>query len=145
MKHLLLQLTSDSLSVSKLPFVNAISWWVYLVVSGLFVILILARYLIKKYKKQSLQGYPIDKIKAMQKTSVDLDNLMYSISSANELYKDLSKTCHPDRFLKDDKHSIAEEIFKEITKSKRNYAQLDQLKKRAEAELDIQFKSTSNG
>jgi len=74
------------------------------------------------------------------KGSFDMDNLMNSINSSKSLYKELSRLCHPDRFIGDEKQNIAQEIFKEISKSKRDFGKLESLKERAKKELNINFK-----
>ena len=42
-----------------------------------------------------------------------MNNLMDSIHNSRNLYKELSKKCHPDRFINDPKQKIAEEIFQD--------------------------------
>jgi hypothetical protein len=80
-----------------------------------------------------------DKIKSMKNAKVDMAGLMNSINSSKELYKELSKKCHPDRFVNTDKQEIADLIFQEITQSKRDFGALEKLKIRAEKELGIKF------
>lgn len=43
--------------------------------------------------------------------------------------------CHPDKFVNTSKEKIAEEIFQEISKNKRNYEELVMLKDSAINEL----------
>ncbi|HLU86830.1 MAG TPA: hypothetical protein VKZ44_03675, partial [Taishania sp.] len=92
-----------------------------------------------RYKKSELEfsDLPKEKLKTAKSTSIDMDNLMNSINGAGELYKELSRKCHPDRFVKSDKQSLAEEIFQEISKNKRNFKALQDLKVRAKNELEI--------
>jgi hypothetical protein len=80
-----------------------------------------------------------DKIKSMKNAKVDMAGLMNSINSSKELYKELSKKCHPDRFVNTDKQEIADLLFQEITQSKRDFGALEKLKIRAEKELGIKF------
>ena len=40
-----------------------------------------------------------------------MNNLMDSMHKSRNLYKELSKKCHPDRFINNPKQKIAEEIF----------------------------------
>ncbi|MCH3884774.1 hypothetical protein [Tenacibaculum aquimarinum] len=69
-----------------------------------------------------------------------MDALMNNINSSKLLYKELSRVCHPDRFVNSDKQKIAEEIFKNISKNKRKFKELEILKERAINELKIKFK-----
>ena len=68
-----------------------------------------------------------------------MNNLMDSIHNSRNLYKELSKKCHPDRFINDPKQKIAEEIFQEISENERNFEKLSLLKLRAINELNINF------
>lgn len=70
-------------------------------------------------------------------TSIDMNNLMDSINNSNSLYKELSRKYHPDRFVNTPKQELAEKIFQEISRNKRNYEKLTLLKQQAESELDI--------
>ncbi|MBK6902420.1 MAG: hypothetical protein IPH04_06325 [Saprospirales bacterium] len=72
-----------------------------------------------------------NKIKNIGSTNIDMNNLMNSIHGSRELYKELSKACHPDKFINTDKHKIAEEIFQNISMDKRNYEKLLAHKERA--------------
>lgn len=68
-----------------------------------------------------------------------MGNLMNSINNSSELYKELSRKCHPDRFVNSPDQKLAEEIFQEIARHKRNHEKLIALKERAIAELNIKF------
>jgi curved DNA-binding protein CbpA len=69
-----------------------------------------------------------------------MNSLMDSINGSKDLYKELSRVCHPDRFTNSDKQKNAEEIFQEISKNKRDFNKLSELKKRVIAELNINLK-----
>ena len=79
------------------------------------------------------------KIKEFQKTEIDMDNLMSSINYSKNLYNELSKKCHPDKFTKDSQRKIADKLFQEISTNKRNYQKLLELKQRAIDELNLKF------
>jgi len=72
-----------------------------------------------------------------KKSKIDMNGLMNSINKSKPLYKKLSKVCHPDRFINSDKRPIAEELFQEVTRYKRDYEKLEELKERARQELSI--------
>ncbi len=80
---------------------------------------------------------PINKdVKAAQTAIVDMDNLMNSFSGSRDLYKELARVCHPDRFINTEKHKLAEEIFKEVSKYQRDFGKLTKLKERINEELN---------
>ena len=72
--------------------------------------------------------------------TVDFDGLMNSAFHSQELYDELKKKCHPDRFSTNPQLvQKATEIFALITKNKYNYQALAKLKERAEKELHVKF------
>jgi hypothetical protein len=79
-------------------------------------------------------------IKGSRKNDINMDNLMNNIHNSRLLYKELSRKCHPERFVNDPKQKIAEEIFQEISKNERNHKELSLLKLRAINELNLTFK-----
>lgn len=116
------------------------SIWIWLAIIEFFIIL----YLIFR-SKASIKNYTFNdvakkNIKKSQKADIDMDKLMNSINHARDLYKELSKKCHPDRYVNTDKQDMAEEIFQEISRNKRDFEKLSKLKLRAEKELNINFK-----
>jgi hypothetical protein len=115
--------------------ITSIWFWISLVEFLIIVLFIIK--LLKKKNNLAFSDLSKEQLKKAQSTNVDMDNLMNSINGARELYKTLSKTCHPDRFINSDKEKIAEKIFQEISKNKRNYNELVELKQRAINELNI--------
>ncbi|MDR2125484.1 MAG: hypothetical protein LBP63_01470 [Prevotellaceae bacterium] len=72
------------------------------------------------------------------KEEIDFGNIIQSSFHAQQLYDKLKIKCHPDRFPNDaEKNEIANEIFQEIAKNKRNYKKLLELKAQAEQQLNI--------
>lgn len=104
----------------------------------LFIIYLIYK-LKSKSKKVELTDLDTNKILNSKNNKIDMNNLMNSIHNSRTLYKELSKKCHPDRFINDPKQKNAEEIFQEITKNERNFEKLSSLKLRAENELNINF------
>ncbi|MBR1775312.1 MAG: hypothetical protein IJ759_07295 [Bacteroidales bacterium] len=71
---------------------------------------------------------------------IDFGNVMMSSFHAKEVYDELKKKCHPDRFVGDEhKTEIADKLFQEITKNKNNYKRLEELKQQAIEELNIRI------
>lgn len=139
MIEILLQIKSDSLatatmSKSKSMLDNTFFW--ISIIEFLIIIFLVIR---PKSKNQDLifSDLPKDKIRNAKSTTIDMDNLMNSINGSRDLYKNLSKVCHPDRFINNEKHKVAEEIFQEISKDKRNFEKLLAHKERAKKDLNI--------
>lgn len=139
MKNILLQVTNDSIvkvsTMQSSTYVNNI--WLWISIFELLIILFLFYKLKNKKSELEFGDLPKDKLITAKSTFIDMDNLMNSINGAGELYKELSKKCHPDRFVNSDKQTLAEEIFQEISKNKRNFKALQDLKVRAINELEI--------
>jgi hypothetical protein len=139
MTNILLQITNDSIvkvsTVQSSTYISNI--WLWISIFELLIIIFLFYKLKNKRPELEFGDLPKDKLKTAKSTSIDMDNLMNSINGAGELYKELSKKCHPDRFVNSDKQSLAEEIFQEISKNKRNFKALQDLKVRAINELEI--------
>src|SRR5690606_23823257 len=113
-------------------------FWIALIEFGVIAFLLFK--LNKKERNLEFGDLSRDKIQTAKRTDVDMDNLMNSINGSKDLYKELSKTCHPDRFINSDRQKIAEDIFQEISRNKRDFKKLTELKERAITELNINFK-----
>lgn len=117
------------------------SVWFWVALIELLIILVLLLIIrIKIRSKRRIAYDDLDKRKLKKKlsnSSVDMNNLMRSINESKELYKQLSRLCHPDRFVNTDKDEIANIIFQEISKNKRNFDKLNELKQKAINELGI--------
>lgn len=139
MHYIILLIKKDSLGINSNNLGNNIisSYWFWISIIEFALIIIL---IYKLNKKNQILGFTeIEKnsLEYAKDQSIDMNNLMNSISGASILYKELSRKYHPDRFVNSPKHKIAEEIFKEISKNKRNYENLNLLKNKAIKELNI--------
>ena len=66
--------------------------------------------------------------------------MINSSFNSQQLYDELKKKCHPDRFPNDnDKNSIAIKLFQEISENKNNSKRLSEIKEVAEKKLQIKF------
>jgi hypothetical protein len=110
--------------------------WLLTSIFELGIIGFLAAKLLRKRKTNNIQLNP--EINSAKEANIDMDNLIMSINKSGELYNRLIRICHPDRFTNSDKQEIANEIFKEISKNRRNYKTLLELQERAVKELNIQ-------
>jgi len=142
MKNILLQAKQDSVVNETIANTDSTTFsiWFWIALIEFNFILFLLFELNKKGNDLKFGDLSKDKIRTAKKSAVDMDNLMNSINGSKELYKELSRSCHPDRFINSDKQKVAEEIFQEISKNKRDFKKLTELKERAITELNINFK-----
>jgi hypothetical protein len=115
------------------------SLWFWLSIGELLLIIYLIYRLKSKKVVSELTDLEMQNIQNSKNNPIDMNSLMNNIHNARGLYKELSRKCHPDRFIGDPKHQIAEDIFQEISDNERNYEKLNQLKTRAINELNINF------
>ena len=115
------------------------NWWIIIAFVELLLILILLIRLKKVRKENSLQNDGFDELRKAKSQDIDMTNLMNSINSSRDLYKELSRKCHPDRFQDETLKNKAESLFQDISKNKRNYGRLLEIKESAIKELDIKF------
>ena len=73
-----------------------------------------------------------------QKEDVDFNNIIVSSFHAGDLYNQLKKVCHPDRFSSNPElMSKADNLFQQITQNKHDLKKLQELKAEAMKELHI--------
>ena len=120
----MLKLIQDQLSYIS-------TFWELIVIIEFIIIV----YLFVKYKKTTLKD-GFEDIRKAKSNDIDMGGLMDSINGAKNLFKELSKKYHPDKFTNQEQKIKAENIYQEITNSKHNFAELKELQKRAEIELD---------
>jgi preprotein translocase subunit SecF len=116
------------------------SIWFWIVVIELVFITYLLFKLWKKNSKLKFNDATNAEVHNAKKSDIDMDNLMNSINGSKDLYKELSRACHPDRFINTDKQKMAEDLFQEISKNRRDYEKLNALKQIAITNLNINFK-----
>lgn len=69
--------------------------------------------------------------------SIDFGNVVSSSLLAKDLYDELKKVCHPDRFHNEQDENKANELFQLITQNKGDYNKLLALKDQVYSELPI--------
>jgi hypothetical protein len=136
----LLQVQPDSVVIETIANNGTTSIWFWVALVEFALIVLLLFRVKKKVADLKFGDLSKDNLRTAKKTDVDMNDVMNSINSSKGLYKELSRTCHPDRFINSDKQKIAEEIFQEISRNKRNFKKLTELKERATTELNINFK-----
>lgn len=141
MEYLALQIKTDTTAVSAMTagVSSSNNFWFWLSIIQLVIILFLVLKLSRKQKNLAFSELNKDHLKKSKEADIDMGNLMNSINNSSELYKELSKKCHPDRFVNSPDQKLAEEIFQEIARHKRNHEKLTALKERAISELNITF------
>jgi hypothetical protein len=138
MIYTLLQIIDSTSTLKKINQAgsNSTNYWFWIAIAEFVLILILLLLKIKKPNPSTLEEKILNEAKV---GDVDLGNLFDSINKSEELYNVLKKKCHPDRFLDPEQNKIADALFQEITKNKRNYKNLLELKMAAEKQLNINF------
>ena len=105
MTQIILQIKSDSLAVATASSSSGLlsSTWFWIAIVELFIIIFLLVRLKKKKTELAFSDLPKDKMKNAKSSFIDMDNLMNSINGSRDLYKELSKACHPDKFVNTEK------------------------------------------
>ena len=136
----LLQIKADSSSVTNTVSTTlGLNVWFWLALFELIIILVLLFKVKRANSNLKFADLNKNNQKKFKEASIDFGNVMNSINGAGELYKELSRKCHPDRFIDSPLQKHAEEIFQEISKNKRDFEKLSALKERAITELKITF------
>ncbi len=115
------------------------SVWMWLALAELIVINFLLYKLWRcRHARLSGMGFSKNDLRHTDSTNVGMDNLINSITKSDELYKELSRKYHPDKFVNTPLYPIAQELFQKISEHKKNYYLLSQLKEEAIAKLKIE-------
>ena len=137
MKNILMQIDTLKVSALQMDSSTFTYFWFWTSVTEFLIIIFLILKLKRKYSALEFADLTSETLNSAKKTEINFDNLMNSINNSRDLYKELSRVCHPDRFINTPKQKLAEEIFQEISRHKRNHEKLTTLKERAKAELNI--------
>lgn len=93
---------------------------------------------IAKFFRGLFRTSKIDKIRdKILNEEIDFSNVVSSSLLAKNLYDELKKICHPDRFLNEQDINKANELFQLVTQNKGDYNKLLSLKERIYRELPI--------
>ncbi|MDR2413636.1 MAG: J domain-containing protein [Odoribacteraceae bacterium] len=127
----------DTTGVAVQVMSDSISAWFWIALGEAIVILLL---LTARRKSIPREFIGMDK-RDMKNTgdSANMQNIVDSIAKSKELYRELSRKCHPDRFVNTNLQQVAEEIFKEVSRNRRNYQKLLSLKQIAIEKLNLKF------
>ena len=122
---------------NEVSLMNSVFFWIS-ILEFIVIIFLVVRFKSKR-NKLDFSDLERDTVTSAKSKKIDMNNLMNSINSSRDLYKELSRKCHPDRFINDPKQKIAEEIFQEISRYERNFDKLNLIKTRAINELNVTF------
>lgn len=117
---------------------NSCNFWHYIAFGEFLIILSLVFSIISLKRRQTLSKFEKEILEA-KNTGVNMDELMLSINKSRELYKLLSRKCHPDQHINSEYQKEIEELFQEITKNKRNFQELVRLKDIAVTKYNIKM------
>ncbi len=113
-------------------------YWKY----SFFILLsyaILCTIVILRFRLKSNKTRHRQVLNEMKNQDVNLHEVMLDINNSKELYKILSRSCHPDKFINSEYHEEIVGLFKEISNNKRNYTKLLELKELASVRFNINF------
>ena len=116
---------------------STVSIWLWIALAELTAIIALLVLLRHKTRAENRLRQRF-KSNALQQ-EVNMNDVMGNIFQARQLYDQLKRQYHPDRFTNPELRIKAEALFQQITENKRNYACLQELKRQAEQELNIHF------
>ena len=127
---------ADSVSVDHTHIVVDNLWFWIALVEFILILFLLERNSRRKNAKLATQA----KLKSESLSEeIDINNVINSSFHATELYDQLKRICHPDRFTDPIKKEIADRIFQSITENKRDYKRLQQIKIQAIKELNVKL------
>ena len=108
-------------------------WLIVTIVEfAVIVYLLLTKLNISNSKKAQIKN------EVMQEGSIDFRNVLNNAFNSKEIYDDLKKKCHPDRFVDDaEREAIANELFQRITQNQHNIDNLRKLREEAVQKLGI--------
>jgi membrane-associated HD superfamily phosphohydrolase len=134
--NIMMQIDSvtTNIGINKVKLFESIWFWIILVIV-LSITLVLRKHFNDK-KKLAFGNVESNDKKKAQASAINMEDLMNNINGASELYKELSRTYHPDKFIGTNLEIKANKIFQEISANKRNYDGLCKIKERAQKELN---------
>lgn len=126
----------SNLPGNVIPLLDGI--WFYIAIGELIIIITLIICLIYIKRSKKVSKFDND-IRQAKETTINMDELMLNINKSKELYKELSRKCHPDKHIESEFQKEIEELFQEITKNKRNFQELLKLKEIAINKYNIKI------
>jgi hypothetical protein len=107
--------------------------WMWIAIVELVIIIVLISKLLNKENTRTNI-----KKKVLREGDIDFANIIDSSFNSEQLYKELIRKCHPDRFVPNKaKVKIAEDISSRLGKNKHNIKGLKELAEEAKDKLNI--------
>lgn len=129
--------TVKYLSEIMMPQTDNNSLWMWIAIfETICIVFLLILFLLRRQSKytQNQQQFKTN----AKKGKVDFNNIIVSSFHASELYNQLKKVCHPDRFSSEPELMVkADNLFQQITQNKHDLKKLQELKVEAMKELHI--------
>ncbi len=117
---------------------NSSNIWLYIAFFEFIIIVISIIYITHLKRKKTVTKFEIEMTNA-KAGDIDMVDLMLNINKSKELYKELSRKCHPDKHINSVFQKEIEELFQEITNNKRNFQELVKLKEIAINKFNIKI------
>lgn len=111
--------------------------WLWIALAELAAIIVLLVLLRRKARGENRlkQRFKSDAIQQ----EVNMEDVMGNIFQARQLYDQLKRQCHPDRFTDPELRIKADALYQQITENKRNFTRLQELRSQAEQKLHLHF------
>jgi flagellar biosynthesis/type III secretory pathway M-ring protein FliF/YscJ len=123
---------------TEIPILEESNTWIWFSIIGFTIFFVLILFLLKRKSNKNItrNQFKEDSLKG----EIDYNNIFESSFHGKELYDELKKKCHPDRFPNDPiKNKIALELAQEISENKNNYKKLIELKEIVKSKLGLTF------
>lgn len=124
----------------KVPEIIINKWLIVSIIEFALLILLIILYL-KSNKKHKSDDYFVDEhVRKFKNTEVDFNNMFNSMFNSKELYDQMKKKIHPDRFPNDlEQNKLASKLATELNESKNDIGKLKEIKAMAEEKLGLTF------
>lgn len=114
---------------------NVLDWWMLIAVIELFIIIVL---LFKRKKETNKTKKQMIKEQVLSEEAIDFNNIINSSFNAKQVYDQLIRECHPDRFPNNPtKQQIALNLSQEVVKNKGNLNRLEELRNEVKLQLNL--------
>jgi len=80
---------------------------------------------------------PESDLKEVRKNEINFQDIFSDFQKSKEIYKELIRKCHPDRFVDSDLNKIATDLSLRIAEHKSSYSELCHLREEACEKLNI--------
>lgn len=129
---MVLRVSDTGPAVQETVEVAGINWWILIAAVEFLLIIVLLS--LRKDKNSGRKRYKEEALKG----TVDFKNIVDSSFNAANLYGEMIRKCHPDRFIGDErKVEVANRLSAEISDNKNNIKRLEELRIEAREKLEV--------